>query len=181
VNDAVHFADLATLVFEKPPSAALGVTRDFLGTGHEDVAFLALDFEGGELCHVEASYHAPGRARELLIVGERGSIAVDFDAREKPVALYRQAHRLEARTAGFHRTLASLPLGSGESVAPETPPAGAHEPLRAELEDFLENARAGRRPEADGWAGAQAVAAIEAALLSAREGRRVPIPQVKRC
>ena len=158
-NDAIHFADLAAVLFEKPPVSALGVTRDFLGTGREDTAFLALDFEQGELCHIEASYHAPGRARELLVVGDRGSIAVDFDAREKPVTLHRQSH-------------------SSPSAEPESPPVEPGEPLALELEDFLENARRGRCPAADGWAGAQAVAAIEAALVSAREGRMVPVPRV---
>jgi predicted dehydrogenase len=158
-NDAVHFADLASVLFEKPPVSALGVTRDFLGTGREDTAFLDLDFDGGELCHIEASYHAPGRARELLVVGDRGSIAVDFDAQERPVTLHRQSH-------------------GGPSAEPESPLVEPGEPLALELEDFLENARRRRQPAADGWAGAQAVAAIEAALVSAREGRKVPVPQV---
>lgn len=166
VNDAVHFVDLASVIFEKPPTWAHGVTRDFLGTGDEDVAFLSFDF-GPELCHIEASYFTPERARTVLIVGERGSIAIDYDSKTAPVSLYRQAHRKGADG-----------LYVADEAKPETPPVAAREPLRAELEDFLENARNKRRPAADGWAGAQATAAIEAALVSAREGRRVPVTRV---
>lgn len=167
VNDAVHFADLASWIFGKPPRTALGVTRDFLGTGNEDVAFLHFDF-GPELCQIEASYHTPERARQVLVVGERGSIAIDYDEKDAPVKLYRQHHK-----KGKDGLLVA------DEVKPELLPVAKREPLRAELEDFLANAKEKRRPAADGWAGAQATAAIEAALLAAREGRLVPVPRME--
>jgi predicted dehydrogenase len=164
-NDAVHFADLASLVFGGPALRARGVARDLLGAGTESEAFLALEFGPRQLCHIEASYHVPGREREVLVVGERGAVAIDFDAAE-PVTLHRQSH--EKGASGI----------VAREAEPERPPVSRGEPLRAELEDFLANARRGARPRADGWAGARATAAIEAALLSAREGRAVSVPQV---
>ncbi len=173
INDAVHFADLATVVFGKPPASAQGAVRDFLGTGREDTAFLSFDFPStgsggpGGVAHVEASYHTPERERTVLVVGDAGSIAVDFDAGARAVSLHRQAHRKAA---------------NGQLVAeeeePEYPAVSEGEPLRVELEDFLANARSGERPAADGWAGARATAAIEAALLAAREGRSVAVREL---
>jgi predicted dehydrogenase len=157
VNDAVHFVDLASVIFGRAPEAALGATRAHLGAGVEDLAFLAFDF-GNALCHIEVSYFTPKKEREVLIVGTRGSIAIDFDASE--VALYRQAHG-----ADF----------SAVETTREMPPIPQKEALRAELEDFLSNARNNRRPEADGLAGARATAAIEAALESARLGKKVAV------
>ncbi len=167
VNDAVHFVDLASTIFGKEPLRAQGATRDFLGTGSEDVAFLAFDY-GPELCHVEASYHTPERARHVLVVGDKGSIAVDYDRKDAPVSLRRQWH--ERRAGGA--------IVAEEAARVETPPVADREPLRAELEDFLENARARRRPGPCGWAGARATAAIEAALRAAREGRIERVPSV---
>src|SRR5581483_3377014 len=166
LNDAIHFVDLATAIFGRPPGSALAATRDLLGTGHEDVAFLTFDHAPG-LVHIEAGYHTPERARRVLVVGERGSIVCDYDAPE-PIALYRQAHK---RAEGG--------LWTADEVAPEKPPVAKAEPLRLELEDFLANVREKRRPSADGWAGAQATAAIEAALRSAREGRSVPVSRIQ--
>jgi UDP-2-acetamido-3-amino-2,3-dideoxy-glucuronate N-acetyltransferase len=163
INDAIHFVDLASVIFGKPARSALAVTRDFLGTGSEDTAFLTFD-HGPELAHIEASYHTPERARTVLVVGDQGSIRVDYDAKEAPVSLHRQAHK---------RAGATITADEGPR---ETPAVPAGEPLRLELADFLANAREKRRPPADGWAGAQATAALEAALLSAREGRTIPVP-----
>ncbi|MBI3726580.1 Gfo/Idh/MocA family oxidoreductase [bacterium] len=163
-NDAIHFVDLATAIFGKPPLSALAVTRDFLATGNEDVAFLTFD-HGPELVHLEAGYHTPERARRVLVIGDAGSIAVDYDSKE-PVLLFRQSHRKKDGQ------------WVADEVAPEKPPVEPGEPLRRELEDFLANVREKRRPAADGWAGAQATAAIETALRSAREGRSLPVPRV---
>jgi predicted dehydrogenase len=165
LNDAIHFVDLANAIFGRPASSAVAVARDFLATGHEDVAFLTFDHEPG-LVHIEAGYHTPERARRVLVVGDKGSVLVDYDSPE-PVALFRQAHKKGPDG-----------LWTAEEVAPERPVVEKREPLRLEIEDFLENVRQKRRPAADGWAGAQATAALEAALRSAREGSKVPVPRL---
>jgi predicted dehydrogenase len=167
LNDAIHFVDLANAIFGRPAKSALAVTRDFLGTGNEDVAFLTFDHAPG-LVHIEAGYHTPERARRVLVTGDRGSVLVDYDAAE-PVALFRQAHKKGPDG-----------LWTADEVAPEKPPIEKREPLRLELEDFLANVRDKRRPAADGWAGAQATAAMEAALQSARDGKSIAVPSVAR-
>lgn len=165
LNDAIHFVDMANFVFGEPARSALAVTRDYLGTGHEDVAFLTFD-HGHGLVHIEAGYHTPERARRVLVIGDKGSVLCDYDAQE-PIALYRQAHRKGADG-----------LWTAEEVPAEKPPVEKREPLRAEVEDFLANVREKRRPAADGWAGAQATAAMEAALRSAREGKAVAVERI---
>jgi len=165
LNDAVHFIDLANTILGAPARSAQATTRDWLASGHDDVAFLTFDHAPG-IVHIEAGYHTPERARRMLVVGDEGSMICDYDAAE-PIQVFRQAHRKGADG-----------LWMAEQVAPERPPVEAGEPLRLEIEDFLANVRERRRPEADGWAGAQATAAVEAALQSAREGKSIQVPRV---
>jgi predicted dehydrogenase len=163
ISDGVHFVDLASYLVGKQPQAVTATTRDYLGRGMEDVAFITLDY-GREVAHIEASYFPAVKKRDLEVVCEGGVIHVDFLAAKDKVLVYRQKHE---------------PKAGGEWAATEggaqTIAVGAVEPLRRELDAFLRAVAERKTPLADGFAGAHAVAAIEAAFQSAREGRAVPV------
>ena len=166
INDGIHFIDLGEVMHGRPARAAFGVTADLLGTGREDLAYLGFD-HGPGLTHVEASYHGPERVRRLTVLGEAGAIVADYDASSAQATLYAQAH--ETRDG----RIVAEPRAAPVTVTAPNEPA-----LRVELVDFLRRAREGTRPTADGWAGARAVVALEAALTAARERRWVEIPRV---
>jgi predicted dehydrogenase len=75
-------------------------------------------------------------------------------------------HRYEPAPGGRGSVLSK---GKARQVALAGP-----EPLRAELEDFVQCAQSGRTPVADAASGLRAVELLEAAQRSAREGRAVP-------
>ncbi|MEK7269647.1 MAG: Gfo/Idh/MocA family oxidoreductase [Planctomycetota bacterium] len=162
-SDGVHFVDLCAFLLDAPARTAMGATRDFLGLGQEDVSFLSFD-HGAAMSHVEASYFLPGRARKILVVGSDAMISIDFDAKPA-LSLLRHAHRKD-------------PLGAWTAIegAVEHPEVPAADPLRTEIQAFLDSVKTRTRPLADGWVGTAAVAAIETALASAKEGRALPIP-----
>lgn len=165
ISDAVHFVDLASWLLGRSPRAVTAVQRDYLGRGLDDVAFLSLDY-GDVLAQVEAAYFPPEPQRDFDIMGSEGSLRCDFLAPERKLRHFAHAHRRDGS-------------GAWQAEAGECRllPISGEEPLLAELRAFLEACRAGRpAPDAaDGRAGAEAVAIMEAAHRSAQEGRTVEI------
>lgn len=165
--DALHCFDLLAHLLRTSPCAVTATLRDHLARGMDDCSFSAVEY-GAVPAFVEAGYFAPPTARECMIVGETGTLAADFSAGE--VRLYAHRH---------------VP-GAGAWEAVEGPTtvtkATGPEPLRRELELFLDAAVRGGEPAVDVAAGLLAMRVVEAAERSSRLGRRVtlaagPAPQ----
>ncbi len=167
ISDAIHMLDLASFIFEKQPRKVTAVLRDYFGRGLDDAAFMTLDF-GFEVAHIEAGYFPPERKRDLAIMGEHGSIACDFLAPEGAPAIRVYGHAHARRGDEW-----VAEDGPAEEIA-----VPAAEPLERELAAFLRAAETREAPLADGFAGAHAVAAIEAAERSSREERAVA-PEIR--
>ena len=111
---------------------------------------------------VEASYFTPGTWRECVVVGDRGTLVADYAA--SSVTLYLGEHRQRG--------------GVWEAVetGKEELATGREEPLRLELQAFLD-ACVGRAPNAvPASAGVRALEIVEAAERSARVGADVCLP-----
>ena len=162
-TDAIHYFDLFADLLEHPPSAVTATLRDYLGRGLDDLAFVTVEY--GEIpTFVEAGYFVPGTHRECAVVGERGSLTVDFG--ESRVTAFRNLHQPRD--------------GHWVAVAgePETFKAVGEEPLRRELADFVEAVRTRRPPPVTVAEGLRALLVVEAAQLSSRLGRRVTLEEV---
>ena len=113
---------------------------------------------------IEAGYFAPGTHRDCVIVGEHATLAADFGTSE--VRVYANHHASGPR--GWHAAEGDV----------EVIKAAGPEPLRRELELFLE-AAAGRRPVPVGVdAGQIAVRTVEAAQLASKLSRRVELAEI---
>jgi len=163
-TDAIHYFDLLGYLLRLAPVQVTAVQRDFLGRGLDDMSVTIIQY-GDVPAVVQADYFTPGAWRECVIVGEQGSLVADYAA--STVTLHQAVHRR---------------LGGGwEAVdtGKEDLPTAAGEPLRLELEAFLE-ACGGRRenavPAADG---VSALEVVEAAALAARLGRTVTLDEVR--
>lgn len=165
ISDGVHFVDLLSWLLGRQPVAVTATLRDHLGRGIDDASFLSLDY-GDVLGVVEASCFPPEPQRDLEIMGTEGALRADLLAKSGRLRHYANRHVQDER--------GDWQAESGEvrEVA-----VAKHEPLLAELEEFLRACRSGRpSPKAaDGFDGAAATAVLEAAGKSAREGRRVPL------
>jgi predicted dehydrogenase len=163
-TDALHYVDLFAHLLGRPATTVAALQRDFLGRGLDDMSVTVVEY--GEVpALVEANYFAPGTWRECLFVGERGSLVADFAAGS--AALYQGEHR--RRGDGWEA------VGAGKEPLATTP----GEPLRLELEAFLD-ACAGRRPNpVPAEDGVRALEVVEAAALSARLGRTVRVEEVR--
>ncbi|HWR97610.1 MAG TPA: Gfo/Idh/MocA family oxidoreductase, partial [Candidatus Methanoperedens sp.] len=72
-----HDVSIALMVTGLAPTAVSSVGRAFIQRGLPEVSFTAISFAGGALAHIEESWLAPQRDRQLLAVGERGMLLFD--------------------------------------------------------------------------------------------------------
>jgi UDP-N-acetylglucosamine 3-dehydrogenase len=163
MTDAIHYFDLFGHLLGAAPTAVTATLRDYLGRGLDDCSFSTVEY-GRVPAFVEAGYFAPGTARDCVIVGESATLAADFGTSEVKVHANRHV-----RTPGGWQA----PDGAVEVIKSSGP-----EPLRRELEFFLDAAARHARPAVDIEAGLVALRIVEAAQRSSALGRRVTLEEI---
>jgi len=163
MTDALHYFDLFAYLLGRAPTAVTALLRDHLGRGLDDCSFSAVEF-GQVPVFVEAGYFAPGTHRDCVIVGSRSTLEADFAASE--VRVHANCH-VQSPTGW------QAPEGAVETIKASGP-----EPLKRELELFLDAAARGQRPAVTVEDGLLALQVVEAAALSSNLGRRVTLVEL---
>lgn len=165
--DSIHFVDLFNFFLGVLPWRVHAVMQDFFGRGIDDESLLVLEYARGTdepmFATIEAGYHAPGKFRELIVVGTDSSAVCDYNVAQYKIKEFQNRHVAEK---GEIRAL------EGTMHHLEFPP---EEPLRAELAAFVDSIERRTSSPVDGWAGFNAVRVVEAAMESARSGMWVEI------
>lgn len=143
---AVH--DVAVLLYlvGKAPEKVKVQGQIILQDGVEDDVYLHLEFPGKLQAHVHASWLWPEKRRRLTIIGSKGMLV--YDELNQTVILHRK---------GVNPDLSNR--DEGEEVVFQ----GKGEPLKLELQDFLECVECGKRPLSDGESAIPVVAVLEEA------------------
>lgn len=161
--DAIHFVDLFNFFLGKPPVRVTALLNDFMGRGMDDESFLSLNYEPGIWATVATGYHSPGKFRMVEVLGEDLSAVCDYNVAQYKIKTFQNKHvkagkDFKAEEGAMHQL--------------EFPP---EEPLLAELRAFVDSIQTRQPPLADGRAGYESVRVLEAALVSARDGRTVKL------
>ena len=152
----IHDLDiLLTLVNENVTEVkAVGIP---VLTDKVDIAHVRLEFAGGAVANVTASRVSTERVRKMRFFQQHEYISLDYARRD--------ALRVAVKKPGPQPEFAFEKL-----------PARAVEPLRAELEAFVESAQTRREPRTSGRAGRAALALAERVMASIQEhGERVQL------
>jgi len=142
----------------------------YLKDSVEDVAFLDIELSGGVIANVRVSWLDAYKVRTLTLIGDKQMIVFDDLAPDWKIRVFDRgasydATSAEARGAEFGEFKAIV--RDGDIRIPKVP---AREPLREQVEHFIECCRSGDRPLTDVRAGRQVVAVLEAATESLRRG-----------
>lgn len=160
--DSIHFIDLFNFLLGAPPRRVHAALSDFFGRGMDDESLIVLEYSGSNngaiIGTIEAGYHAPGKIREVTIVGTDSAAVCDYNVAQYKIKTFENRHvpvgdEIKAEEGKVHQL--------------EFPP---EEPLRAELAAFVDATEKRTASPVDGWAGFNAVRVVEAALESARTG-----------
>ena len=162
-TDAIHYFDLFAYLLEREATAVTATLRDYLGRGLDDCSFTTVEY-GDVPAFVEAGYFAPGTYRDCVIVGEHATLDADFGTSEVRVL----ANRHVETATGWQ-----APEGAVESFKVAGP-----EPLRRELELFLDAVARRGRPAVDVQAGLAAMRTVEAAQRASAQGRRITLAEL---
>jgi UDP-N-acetylglucosamine 3-dehydrogenase len=166
INFAVHPIDIYDYLLEETPHEITGSVAYFLGRKQfEDIALLVLEYQNGVVGIIECSWLPPGNYRDLTIVGSRKSLTCDL--LEQTVTVH-DIH-IEKNDGTFR----AIDKGT------QTVNVKVMEPLKLELEDFVESIKTGKKPLANGEVGARVVMIAEKALKSARLKRSVKMDETE--
>jgi predicted dehydrogenase len=166
LNFAVHHIDIYDYLLEETPKEVSCNIAHFLGREKcEDLAILVLRYGGGAVGIIEGSWLPPGNFRDLTVVGSKKSIVSDLS--KQTVNIYdihieKQNGKLKAVDKGSLKADVKI-----------------EEPLRLELEEFVECVKTGREPLAHGQVALRTIMIAEKALESARLKRSVRIDESK--
>jgi predicted dehydrogenase len=175
-NFGPHDVSILLYLLERMPERVSAREYSLLNREIEDVVFLVLEFPDDIVAHVHESWLDPRKIRQLTVVGDRKMVVYDDTDVETPLRIYDKGI---ARPAGGSRLYADTGFGefqfetrTGDMIAPRVE---SREPLRVEVEHFVECVVTGMRPETDARHGRDVVAILEAADHSARTKQTVEL------
>ena len=163
--------DLSMLLYwlEESPVRVFAMGKAFVQRGISDVAFVNLEFPSGVIAHVQVSWLSPSKLRRTTIVGSSKMLIYDDTEHTEKVKLYDKGVDFkDPQTFGEFQ----LSYRSGDIVSPKL---DTYEPLKAEVEHFLNCVLTGQTPRSDAQSGIRVVRALEAVERSMREGCAVEI------
>ncbi len=127
--------------------------ESYVRDGVEDVVFAHLGFAGGLAAHVHVSWLDPRKERRLTVVGSRRMATFDDMEAERTLTVYDKGFDPDAAVDGDY---------VARSGGQRSPAISRREPLRIELEHFLECLRNGAAPRTSGLEGLAVVRVLEA-------------------
>ena len=129
----------------------------------EDVVFCFLRFPSGLAAHLHLSWLDPHKERRFTVVGEGRMATFDDMALEGKITVYDKGFDEQTNSYGEYITR------SGDIWSPRI---SNIEPLRTEIQHFVDCVRTGRTPISDGLAGLRVVRVLEALQQSLDATRR---------
>jgi predicted dehydrogenase len=163
---ATHDIDLMRFLLASDVERVYAETESGLRTEHEDLLSAVMRFRGGAVGLLEVNWLTPNKVRRLALVGEEGMFVVD--------CLTRELFFYERGLAGAAwPSLAALSGGSEGAMT--RIPVEKQEPLRAELEAFVESVAQGLPSPVPAEDAMAAVEVAERLVESGRTGQAVQV------
>src|SRR5680860_371777 len=141
------------------PDFIRAIGRASVVPGTLDVVFVDIGFSNGALFHVELSWLSPTKLRRTVLVGSKRMVVYEDTSPEQVRIFDRGVEVMEPQSFGEFQ----LSYRSGDVL---TPRLVADEPLRVEVQDFVDGIRRKSEPHSSAMIGVEVVAMIEAAEAS---------------
>lgn len=134
-------------------------------SGVHDVAYLDVVFPEGVLAHLHLSWLDPCKVRRVTIVGSKKMVVCNDLADAEKIRIYDKGVEQPYETDRFNDF--HLAYRYGDVTIPHVP---FQEPLRVQVDHFIDCIRTGLRPQSDGRVGAKVVRILEQADRSLQNG-----------
>jgi predicted dehydrogenase len=167
---APHPISILTSFFGSVAEVAATGQAILNGADRPDLAVVHLVFDCDATAHVRVSWIAPRKERSLTITGDRRVAIFDDLASDDKLQLFETKAALARTTSGIGGPSSRTNAAPGGPVAIQEIPTV--EPLRAQLDHFVECCKGDVTPESSGERGEAVVRILEAAQESFESGGR---------
>lgn len=167
---APHDLSIVDCLLGRLPQSVSAFGSAHAGRGHEDVAYLNLDFGAGLIANFHVNWLSPVKIRHFMLGGDRKSIVYNDLETTEQIKVYDCGVAVRPDDPERRRERL-IDYRTGDVWSPHV---GRGEPLAAVAAEFLDCVATGRRPLTDGHAGLRVVRVLEAAQQSIkRQGERI--------
>ena len=159
----VHdFSILDHLLKEHPTAVSAGGINHFPGTP-ENLAYITMFYDSGTIAHINVSWLAPVKVRQILLGGSNKMITYDDLQPSEKVKVYDKG----VSFTDDPKKIYEMRVGyrTGDMWAPKLDDTEA---LRVAVEHFVDSVEQSKSPETDGRMGLRVVELVEAATSSMR-------------
>jgi predicted dehydrogenase len=159
---APHDVAVICHLFTAEPAEISAYGQSYLQPGIEDVVFATLRFTDGRMAHIHVSWLDPHKIRKMTVVGTQRMVTFDDMEGAEKIRIYDKGADVNEPYETFARAVS---IRSGDILIPRVPAA---EPLRIEVQHFVDGALDDRPIRTDGADGARVVRVLEAGAQSIR-------------
>ena len=148
---APHDISVILMLLEEEPLSVNSFGGDYLNPGISDVTVTTLEFKNGVKGHIFVSWLHPYKEQKLIVVGSKAMAVFDDVSKEK---LFLYPHIIEWQNG-------KIPLA--QKADHKIIPLDAREPLKLELQHFIECVENRAQPKTSGEEGLRVLRVLEAA------------------
>lgn len=142
----VHDVAVAQHLINEKPDGVTASGLAYLTTDIEDDFYLHVDFPNGVQSHLHCSWLWPTLRRRTVVIGSKGMLV--YQEQDQTVTLHRKSISTELQN-----------VNDGEEVVF----SGSSEPLKLEMQHFVECCQTGQKPRSDGRSAVEVVRILEMA------------------
>ena len=169
---APHDLSIADYLVGRSPRSVAAFGSVHTGSGHEDVAYLNLDFGDGLIANCHVNWLSPVKIRYTMLGGsQKGLVYNDLDPVEK-LKVYDSGINVRQDDLEDRRNIL-VDYRTGDIWSPRL---DSTEPLRTMVGHFVDCVRTGTQPVTDGESGLRVVRILDAAQRSIKaQGGRITL------
>ena len=164
---AAHDFAIVDHLLDQSPVRVSATGAIHSSSGHEDVAYVTLEYANDLIAHFHLNWLSPVKIRQTLIGGSKRMLVWNDLAADEKVKVYDSGFSVEPSTEGFYETIVSYRTGDVW-----IPQVERHEALSLEADHFLDCVLNGAQPDTGPDSGREVVRLLEATSASLREGGR---------
>lgn len=155
---ATHDIAIYNYLLGGEPEWISAVGAAVLHNCREDVGFVTMGYPGGIIGHIHVSWANPSKVREVVVVGSNLRVAFnDLNPAEKVMVYEKGVAATEIQPSSYGEY--QLLVRDGDIISPRIE---IREPLKHQVQHFIDCVINGTRPLSDGHAGLAVVRCLEA-------------------
>ena len=148
---APHDISVILMLLEEEPIKVSAFGGYYLSQGIFDTTLTTLEFANGVKGHIFVNWLHPFKEQKLVVVGSKAMAVFDDVSAEK---LYLYPHKIEWKEG-------KIPVA--EKAEREVIPVEKAEPLKSEVQHFIDCITNRQQPKTDGWEGVRVLRILERA------------------